>query len=182
MHLKSSITNKLNLQLIRASQYLSQFFLEIRHYTDKFNVISDTLSKLLRMQLSASQKEIKDKTFAHNVIITSMFISLKRKIIHEYRDSHWQKILTVMKQSSAKEKMSHFFQKNELLYFRDLSKQLQLCLSQSMKHWIFAQIHNDKVHQRFHQAYDKLQDFIYVKSMTHKLHSYIHHCSTYDHY
>ena len=69
-------------------QYLLQFFLEIRHYTDKFNIISDVLSKLLRMQLSALQKEIRNETFTHNVTVTSMFISLKRKIIHEYKDSH----------------------------------------------------------------------------------------------
>ena len=149
-YLKLLIMNKLNLWLIRASQYLLQFFLEIRHCTDKFNVIFDTLSRLSRMQLSASQKEIRDETFAHNVTVTSMFISLKRKIICEYRDSHWQKILTVMKQLSAEEKMSHFFQENELLYFKDFSKQSWLYLSQSMKHWIFAQIHNDKAHQKFH--------------------------------
>src|SRR5690625_4732399 len=87
-HLESSVTNKLNLRLIRASQYMSQFFLKIRHRTDKFNVISDALSRLSRMQSSALQKEIRDEVFVHNVTVASISISLRRKIIREYRDSH----------------------------------------------------------------------------------------------
>ena len=80
--------NKLNLQLIRVLQYLLQFFLKIRHCIDKFNVIFDILSKLSRMQLSALQKKIKNETFVHNVTVMLMFVSLRKKIICEYRDSH----------------------------------------------------------------------------------------------
>ena len=82
MHLELLIINKLNLQLIRVLQYLLQFFLKIRHHINKFNVISDILSKLLRMQFSALQKKIKDKIFTHNVKIISMFISFKKKIVN----------------------------------------------------------------------------------------------------
>ena len=39
-------TNKLNLKLVKTSQYLSDFNLFIRHKTDKFNVISNVLFKL----------------------------------------------------------------------------------------------------------------------------------------
>ena len=39
-----------------------------------------------------------------------------------------------MNQLLIKEKMLYFFQKNELLYFKNFSKQSQLCLSQFMKH------------------------------------------------
>ena len=181
-HLGSSATDKLNLRLIRASQYLSQFSLEIRHRTGKSNVIPDALSRLPRMQPSAPQEEIRDETFAHNVTVTSMSASLRRKIIRGYRDSHWQKILTAMEQPSAEEKVPHFFQEDGLLYFRDPSKQSRLCLPQSMEHWIFAQVHDDKAHQGFHRAYDELRDSVYVKGMARKLRSYIHHCPTCDHY
>ena len=87
-HLKSLVTDKLNLQLIKVLQYLSQFFLKIRHCINKFNVIFDTFNRLSRLQFLTSQKKIKNKTFAHNVTVTLMFVSLKRKIIHEYRDTH----------------------------------------------------------------------------------------------
>ena len=43
----SSFTNKLNLRLVRASQYLSMLDLSIRHKARKANLVSDTLSRLL---------------------------------------------------------------------------------------------------------------------------------------
>ena len=39
-------TNKLNLRLIRVSQYLSTFNLELRHKANKSNVVSDALFRL----------------------------------------------------------------------------------------------------------------------------------------
>ena len=39
-------TDKLNLRLIRASQYLFSFNLSIRHKSDKFNIVSNALSRL----------------------------------------------------------------------------------------------------------------------------------------
>ena len=42
----SSIIDKLNLRLVRTSQYLSQFSLNIRHRVDKLNIVFDVLSRL----------------------------------------------------------------------------------------------------------------------------------------
>ena len=44
--LSSSIIDKLNLRLVRASQYLSQFSLNIRHRVDRLNIVLDALSRL----------------------------------------------------------------------------------------------------------------------------------------
>lgn len=58
--LTSTNTNQLNLRLVRASQYLSIFELNVRHKLDKQNVISDTLSRLLRDRASAAQFDAED--------------------------------------------------------------------------------------------------------------------------
>ena len=42
-----SNTNKLNLRLVCASQYLSIFELDIRYKLGKKNIVPDTLSRLL---------------------------------------------------------------------------------------------------------------------------------------
>ena len=44
--LSSSTIDKLNLRLVRASQYLSQFSLNIRHRVNKLNIVFDALSRL----------------------------------------------------------------------------------------------------------------------------------------
>ena len=45
-HLGSSATDRQNLRLIRASQYLSQFNLEVRHRAGTTNLVADALSRL----------------------------------------------------------------------------------------------------------------------------------------
>ena len=40
------LTNKFNLRLIRASNYIQIFFLKIRHKSKKLHTIFDTLSRL----------------------------------------------------------------------------------------------------------------------------------------
>ena len=47
MMLISSFTNKLNLHLIKASQYCFQFHLDIQHHSNQLNIVSNTLSHLL---------------------------------------------------------------------------------------------------------------------------------------
>lgn len=42
----TSSTDKLNLRLVRASQYLSSFNLAVRHKAGKSNIVPDTLSRL----------------------------------------------------------------------------------------------------------------------------------------
>ena len=49
-------TNKLNLRLVKTSQYLFNFNLIIKHKSDKFNIISNALFKLQKFII-----EIKDK-------------------------------------------------------------------------------------------------------------------------
>ena len=44
--LNTTLTEKLNLRLLRASQYLSAFNLELRHKAGKANIVSDALSRL----------------------------------------------------------------------------------------------------------------------------------------
>lgn len=49
--LTSSSTDKLNLRLIRASSYLSQFNIVVKHKLGKSNVVPDALSRLQQNQL-----------------------------------------------------------------------------------------------------------------------------------
>ena len=59
-------TNKLNLRLIRASQYLFNFNIVIRHKTDKVNIVSNALFRLSEKR--SAQSNFNDKTDVLNVL------------------------------------------------------------------------------------------------------------------
>ena len=62
--LNTTSTNKLNLQLVRASQYLSAFNIELRHKAGKTNVVSDALSRLSREDdTKASDERVLDALY-----------------------------------------------------------------------------------------------------------------------
>ena len=60
--LNISSTNKLNLRLIRAFQYLSSFNLELRHKAGKTNIVLNALSRLLQITITpASLDQFEEK-------------------------------------------------------------------------------------------------------------------------
>jgi hypothetical protein len=91
------------MKLIKASTYLSQFRLDIRYRSEKFNVISDTLNKLLVIKNIISQKTLdvnvdlehfqfdidsseNDHVYVYVIILVEMFNDFKFKIQHEYEE------------------------------------------------------------------------------------------------
>lgn len=117
--LTTSSTDKLNLRLVRASQYLSGFNLSVRHKPGKANVVPDALSRLqAEMYTSSVEKlgvleslyghpvELLERTHAIEApIILSQHISLvglsdefKQRLTRAYLDDeHWTKILAMVK-------------------------------------------------------------------------------------
>ena len=71
--LTSLSTDKLNLRLIRASQYLSQFNLELRHKSGKENTVPDALSRLTGLpsdepeRPTNGQAQISSMSFPHRI-------------------------------------------------------------------------------------------------------------------
>ena len=75
--LNSTNTNKINLRLIRALMYLSQFQLKIRHCFEKFNIISDAFNRLSTRK-TIQKKLINLKTY-HDELKNS-----KNDLIHAH--------------------------------------------------------------------------------------------------
>ena len=117
-------TNKLNLRLVRASQYLSGFNLFICHKIDKSNVILDALSKLqadvtfiekidvlkslydFSIELCEGDLTIRSvdslsKQFVcYHIILIEMADELKERLKTIYNEnSHWNKILAIIKEA-----------------------------------------------------------------------------------
>ena len=116
-------TNKLNLRLIRISQYLSTFNLELRHKADKSNVVPDALSRLLQAFsiLSSDQSEraldalydntkcwsnfstiVIESVIVYHATLVKMSDDFKHRLKLGYvKDSYWEKLLVMLKSSVA---------------------------------------------------------------------------------
>jgi hypothetical protein len=93
-------TDRLNMKLIRASMYLSQFRLNIRHRAEKFNIVSDALSRLsveknnssheaLDLDLDHYQSKMKnsenDRIYAYVTTLVEMTEDFRVKIKKSYQ-------------------------------------------------------------------------------------------------
>ena len=102
--IKLNTTNidKFNLKLIRISIYFSQFRIEIQHRFDKFNIISNALSRLSMKSsiknrinnLNIDPKNTKvDQIYAYAIILMKMFSKFRKTIMNKYVQNLFEKKL-----------------------------------------------------------------------------------------
>jgi hypothetical protein len=191
-------TNKLNMKLMRAFMYFSQFRLNIRHRSKKFNVISNALSRLsikknnnsheaLNLNLDHFQSNIQnsenDLTYAYFTILMKMFSDFRSKIQKKYRkESRWTKLIKMLKSlKKRREKNNHeesevdFLWKDELLFHKDRKR---LCIFANCETNVFKLAHDQNNHFEHNKAYIKWADRVYISKFSRKIRQYIKHCST----
>lgn len=83
---------KLNLQLIWASQYLSQFNLKVIYWPEKIHLVPNTLSRLLRSMKKFFTSTLDDliieegDTEAFSAVLIEISSEFKNQIIEKYRE------------------------------------------------------------------------------------------------
>ena len=118
--LTTSSTDKLNLRLVRASQYLSMFDLSIRHKAGRTNVVPDALSRLQGSStavvkdgpgiLEALHGQVEEERFvdsmrsempiSYHITLVEMSEDFKSRLMEAYvRDEQWNRILEVLKRA-----------------------------------------------------------------------------------
>ncbi len=97
--LTTSSTAKLNLRVIRASEYIQRFrSLEFRHKPGKQHVVPDALSRL--SQEPHARPEGEGQLDIYHVTLVEMSDDFKTRITAEYvKDSQWNKVLEVLKKA-----------------------------------------------------------------------------------
>ena len=113
--------DKLNLRLVRASDYIQRFNLDIRHKSDKQHIVFDVLSRLVSDNINASMTRNFDESEL-DALFTISLIEMKKdfrnRIFDDYKiDLNWQKISQILnadvenvaKLSFCKKKMIWFF-------------------------------------------------------------------------
>ena len=96
----TSSTDKLNLHLIQASEYLQRFNLDIRHKPRKQHIVPDTLSHLaLTLRLNSLNISELNALHTHTYItsLVKMDSDFKKKLILGYeKDLAWNCILSLL--------------------------------------------------------------------------------------
>ena len=178
-------TEKLNLRLIRASEYLQRFRLDVRYKTGKSNIVPDALSRLAsREQNSAStpDESILDalhETCGFPVSLVEISEEFRKRLRDGYEnDKPWQRVLQMINdndnlgQNAAKLPYRLI---DSLLYFADEGR-LRLCIPASVEKEVFQLAHDELGHPGYARTHERLTDGVYVLSMAKKLHEFIRHC------
>ena len=101
--LSSSSVDKLNLRLIRASQYLSQFRLDIRYKPGKQHIVPDALSRpisdlAIEKGMPTFEEGTLDEVFAFNDFLIEMSDDSKTRLRDSYSaDKNWLNILDLLR-------------------------------------------------------------------------------------
>ncbi|SLM34971.1 transposon tf2-1 polyprotein [Lasallia pustulata] len=189
--LSSSSTDKVNLRLVRASQYVSTFDLDIRFRPGKQHIVPDALSRLMNKaaeeQVGTSSDEgTLDEVFAFHVSLVELTESYRAKLVKAYNeDKQWSKIIGALRkhaESQKKEKEPEppkniqFRLIEGLVYYQELDGRRRLCIPKSLEKKVFELAHDDNHHCGFHRAYDAVTSNLYLRKLSKRLKRYIDHC------
>ena len=140
--LTTSSTNKLNLRLVKASQYLSQFQLDIRYRPGKQHVVPNALSRLPNHDHKQRTEDLLDEPCAFHaaedeahVFAAShaeMSTEFKEAILAGYeKDKHFSRIL--MDLQGREDENGAFVLRDDLIYHVDsFDRHLRLCIPKDL--------------------------------------------------
>lgn len=167
---QSSITSttsimRMNIRLVRASQFLRQFPLDVRHKPGKEHIVPDTLSRLTstnKSSLSSSHDEL-DTLFTTTLI--EMAPTFLEGLVQGYQeDDFWVRTVRIM---DKKERVGLSFHRGrdlkeipdayaDLIFhvnrFTDVQR---LCIPKGIVKTILEIAHGE-AHLRFERAYEKI--------------------------
>ena len=186
--LVSSSSDRLNLRLIRASQYVSQFAtLEVRHKAGRLNTVPDALSRLLRSRSIAPQKEegeletLEAQGLCATPVQSNISDAFKDEIRSGYAsDERWARILSSVQNSPAPSSAIRrvFSYDDGLLHYTDELNCRRICIPRSLEKSIFELAHDYRHHAGFHRTYQFLINAVYVLNLPNRLRLYIKNCPT----
>ena len=178
--MNTTSTEKLNLRLIRASEYLQRFRLKIRHKSGKANVVSDALSRLAsRSYRSETDESILDTVEDFPVSVITVSKAFRRRLLDGYQESRWARAIAMVKANAElginAAKLPYKLV-DDLLYFEDDERGLRLCISTAMEAEVFKLAHDEMGHPGYARTHERLTQGLYMYNMATKLHDFIRHC------
>ena len=185
-HIFSNI-DKLNLKLIKVFVYLSQFDLDVRYKSKKFNIVFDVLFRLFTI---SSLQSFSKKTNAFQISLIIMSNEFKKRLIDEYaKDASWTKIIKALQELEKRLKKErnlenasrynnnhidmNFVIRQELIYHKNRQR---LCIFKSFDKDIFNLTHDKNQHSEINRCYARISECLYISHLLRKLRQYVTHC------
>ena len=177
--------DKLNLRLIKASDYIQRFEIKLRHKSNKQHIVSNAFSRLININI--------DTTFEKNelnaffiVALVKMKKDFHQKLVVDYNiDLNWKKISSMLDQQNKNDvnvvKLS-FYRENELIFRFDdyitdnhVYESHRFCIFQSTIQNILVVAYDDN-HSNFARYYDKIAISYYIRDLFKYLRDFFKHC------
>ena len=197
----TSSIDKLNLRLVRASDYIQRFSFIILHRPDRLHVVPDALSRLptssspqngLTSVSSSSHFDLTSPPADYgdgelDVLYVCTMINLdedfRQKLLDGYvTDPDYKKVIEVLNRGAEDGTKLPFFRGEDGLIYRveeaDNTHPLsprRLCIPENVVPDIFSMSHN-KSHQGFDKTYERVSCSYFIRSLTRKLKRYLKHC------
>ncbi len=179
--LNTTSTEKLNLRLVRASEYLQRFRLDVRYKPGKSNIVPDALSRLASREFRPETDESLDALTVQcfPATLVEMSPEFRQRLLDGYQEPRWQRVLKLLRdnellgENAAKLPYRII---NELLYFDDDERGLRLCIPSAMEAEVFKLAHDEMGHPGYARTHERLTEGLYIFGMATKLHEFIRHC------
>lgn len=180
--LSTSSTNKLNLRLIRASDYIQRFNIVLRHKSEKMHIVPDVLFRLPTDNFENKLDSKKELDVLFIISVVEMNDEFRIKIIEEYKtDPIWRKVAQTIDTEDGTRLL--FCRENDLIYrlegYASGDHALiprRLCISKTVIKDILDTAH-DSNHGGFARCYERVASSYHVKNLANHFREYLRHCS-----
>ena len=182
--LSTSSTDKLNLRLVRASDYVQRFNIILRHKPGKQHTVPDALSRL-----PTDNSEQKLGSYGElDVLFTTSLVEMNeefRKSITEGYDADpsWKKLIATINNATEDGTRILFCRENGLIFRLEgyasgdhAFVPRRLCIPPKAEKTIFEAIHDSNNHLGFTRSYERIVHAYYIRNLSKRLQDYIKHC------
>ena len=178
--LNTSSIEKLNLRLVRASEFLQRFRIDVRYKPGKTNIIPDALSRLTSRDYKPSDESLDALTIqCFPVTMVEISQEFRQRLLDGYQEPRWSRICKMIRDNEAlgenAAKLPYKFV-NELLYFNDDEKGLRLCIPTALEGEVFTLVHDEMGHPGYARTHERLTEGVFIYNMASKLHEFLRHC------
>ena len=196
--LTTAFTEKTNLCLIRASEFLQRYSMDVRYKPGKSHYVPDALLRLLikttpdsdesrsSIQNIPGELDILHVEYAFTASLVEMSPEFRTKILDGYtKDPAWTKVFSVLEGKDIKDTADavqlFFVRADGLIYRVDYPTgnhafaPQRLCLPASVLGEVFT-ISHAGAHPGFEKLYNTISQSFYIKGLSSLLKEFLRHC------